>query len=711
MPKKDIKQSLGLGAPIEEAVKRTKELNTELAKTEGIGNRLIKSFKSLATSMASAKPGGLLESQIAYRPPSSSAVTVKDSRVSSDNTGGPNGPSGPTDGSTGAGGGSGFSRFVSNLTGASTPGAAAMGLMGVSSGALNSAQQYIYQQLATSRLGFYGLGGAAGGTQQAYGNVTNLFNKLNQRGIITDQQDTLRAMVSSQRQGLAGGSQAQFGNMMEGFAVASAATPGLGVAGASQAAASMYSGRTTNQLLTAGIRTRNADGTLRPVTDIVNDIWSMMNRVKGKQGDITVNDLNTLLTPGFTLARFLDFYFGADSALRQNITDMLYIKAETKGAKLSNLNLKELQQSGAVTGAVVSGSKRTAAGAAGLAAVAPQAVKGIEFGNQVATSLANLANAAQEASGLVGVFAQGSMAMQTIGGIGNNTVGNFLSSIPIIGKLFKAEGGPVDERSPYIVGEKGPELFVPKTDGVIIPNHELNNPFREGGGGATAGGMKITNPTDFAEALIKGLGGKPTPQSVSNVLMWYSREGGNWNNTASFNPLNTSWKTDSSVNYNSKLSKTSKYYKDPSAKGVQAYTSWEEGLKATVDTLKKGNTSYNYGPLISALVGGKTSNTEFLKLMQGSSWDAGRYKGAKPSTGGTTSTQTQTITPTTQAPSRALSGAVAQDFAKNGGGGVTNNFNGGINIKVTGKADAKQISSEVKKAMEDLIKNKTLGTK
>lgn len=36
--------------------------------------------------------------------------------------------------------------------------------------------------------------------------------------------------------------------------------------------------------------------------------------------------------------------------------------------------------------------------------------------------------------------------------------------------LFRAEGGPVASGRPYIVGEQGPELFVPKASGTIVPN-------------------------------------------------------------------------------------------------------------------------------------------------------------------------------------------------------------------------------------------------
>ena len=38
---------------------------------------------------------------------------------------------------------------------------------------------------------------------------------------------------------------------------------------------------------------------------------------------------------------------------------------------------------------------------------------------------------------------------------------------------FKAAGGPVSGGNPYVVGEKGPELFVPKSSGTIVPNNKL----------------------------------------------------------------------------------------------------------------------------------------------------------------------------------------------------------------------------------------------
>lgn len=52
--------------------------------------------------------------------------------------------------------------------------------------------------------------------------------------------------------------------------------------------------------------------------------------------------------------------------------------------------------------------------------------------------------------------------------------------------LFRAEGGPVASGSPYIVGERGPELFVPRSSGSIVSNDNLS------GMGAGGGGINIT---------------------------------------------------------------------------------------------------------------------------------------------------------------------------------------------------------------------------
>lgn len=59
------------------------------------------------------------------------------------------------------------------------------------------------------------------------------------------------------------------------------------------------------------------------------------------------------------------------------------------------------------------------------------------------------------------------------------SIGTFFGMPPLPG--FRAQGGSVNARSPYIVGEKGPELFVPGSSGAIVPNNKLAA-AGEGGG-------------------------------------------------------------------------------------------------------------------------------------------------------------------------------------------------------------------------------------
>lgn len=57
----------------------------------------------------------------------------------------------------------------------------------------------------------------------------------------------------------------------------------------------------------------------------------------------------------------------------------------------------------------------------------------------------------------------------------------------------RASGGPVMGGTPYVVGEQGPELFIPRGNGTIIPN---------GGGGAT---INIYNPVVTDENMARAL--------------------------------------------------------------------------------------------------------------------------------------------------------------------------------------------------------------
>ena len=71
-----------------------------------------------------------------------------------------------------------------------------------------------------------------------------------------------------------------------------------------------------------------------------------------------------------------------------------------------------------------------------------------------------------------------SMLMGNIGAAfryGTNIGSQQTSMLAAQDAFFKAEGGPVAGNQPYIVGEKGPELFVPRGAGTIVPNHAMGS--------------------------------------------------------------------------------------------------------------------------------------------------------------------------------------------------------------------------------------------
>ena len=104
-----------------------------------------------------------------------------------------------------------------------------------------------------------------------------------------------------------------------------------------------------------------------------------------------------------------------------------------------------------------------------------------------------------------------------------NSVFEGFNRKPLIDNNFlegKANGGPVAGGKPYIVGERGPELFTPGTSGMITPNHAL-------GGGTTvvvnvdASGSSIEGDEDRGREL-----GRLISVAVQSELVQQKRPGG-----------------------------------------------------------------------------------------------------------------------------------------------------------------------------------------
>ncbi|OYW07523.1 MAG: tape measure domain-containing protein, partial [Rhodospirillales bacterium 12-71-4] len=84
-----------------------------------------------------------------------------------------------------------------------------------------------------------------------------------------------------------------------------------------------------------------------------------------------------------------------------------------------------------------------------------------------------------------------------------------------IGGLFRAEGGPVAAGQPYVVGERGPEWFVPNRAGTVLPNGTAP-------GGGTTIQTSITIDARGAdagvEARLRMLSGQIARQSSAMTL-------------------------------------------------------------------------------------------------------------------------------------------------------------------------------------------------
>lgn len=119
-----------------------------------------------------------------------------------------------------------------------------------------------------------------------------------------------------------------------------------------------------------------------------------------------------------------------------------------------------------------------------------------------------------------------------------------------------------------------------------------SSPSSPGSKGSTAAYGKLIGaggitPTNFAAALLQAVGAPLSKANISSIVDWEAREGGNWKNTARFNPLNTT--------------QAEPGYSETGTQGnIGSYTSWAQGLQATVATLENGD----YNDILTALRSG-----------------------------------------------------------------------------------------------------------
>jgi hypothetical protein len=105
---------------------------------------------------------------------------------------------------------------------------------------------------------------------------------------------------------------------------------------------------------------------------------------------------------------------------------------------------------------------------------------------------------------------------------GSNLTGTgaLATSIPGLAVGARANGGPVMGGSPYLVGERGPELFVPGRTGMIVPNNQISS------------GTNVTVNVDASGSSVQGNDqqagqlGRAIAAAVQQELIKQKRPGG-----------------------------------------------------------------------------------------------------------------------------------------------------------------------------------------
>ena len=124
-----------------------------------------------------------------------------------------------------------------------------------------------------------------------------------------------------------------------------------------------------------------------------------------------------------------------------------------------------------------------------------------------------------------GSFTGGSLGVGTMSLPGLEGAGALASTsaFSYAGIGMRAAGGPVTGKNPYIVGERGPELFVPGSSGTITPNHML---------GGMGGNVNVVVNVDASGTEVQGndnqakaLGGMISA-AVQSELVKQKRPGG-----------------------------------------------------------------------------------------------------------------------------------------------------------------------------------------
>ncbi len=530
--------------------------------------------------------------------------------------------------------------------------------------------------------------------EEAYNRVSGVQRQFSQRGTITDQMDAPLAMAAGQQMGI-GMAMPGYENLLAGVGTMSNLTPGAGLQNSMGAYAALQQGRSVNMLRTIGIQVRDPmTGAMKSFKDIANSVWDKLNREKLGTEPITKEDLDMGFQPGNSLDQLLNNYFGSDEYLRSQVKAALYARASGVGKSYKK---SELQKAGFTTEAITSFSDRQTKSMEGLQQTARAGAGAFTVSNNAAEAMQHAANAMDRLTGALsgGSFLKG--IFSGFGGMAGGTPSTMMGMLfSALGIGAKAEGGAVGGSKPYVVGEKGPELFLPKSDGVIIPNHLLNTNGRHEGGGVKHSHAWGADPMKMGDVtnILKQAGFKG--QGLQNALTILERESG-YNPTA----LNPNKDTGDYSLGLFQINMLGKLYDERMNK---TWTMAGTGPFANRKKFKLGKMEDLYDPLTNARVAYHMSKggADF------SSWSTNHYlTGEKPSGRPTPRSSSNddegNFFSSAMGSLKNFLGKFAPDTLSTiqgssgqmGGAGTTNNY-GGVTISISGAKDPKKVASEVK---------------
>ena len=293
--------------------------------------------------------------------------------------------------------------------------------------AMPTLQNVFAQNLSSSQAGFQGLQNGTNAQRLAYGSAQQ--NYLGTQGSFGSTEELYKAQRLMTQYGMQGTNSPVF---QANVAAMSNLVPGSNSAavGAVQA---LNSGKSVNMARMIGINIRGANGFMRDIPSIANDLWDYLKKAyTGTHGTPSKSDIDYSIQPGNILDSVLNQYFGTDPVLRQGVLTEIYSKAGGASTKAATTK-QGAQNLGITTQAANSVTNKTAAQARNEAAFSKYELQGMVDANQALTDINNKmaniisgtnawAKALQEAAKVKG-------GLDTLSTAGNGTGGSIMSSL------------------------------------------------------------------------------------------------------------------------------------------------------------------------------------------------------------------------------------------------------------------------------------------